>query len=110
MSEAIGYFKIGDSFSVPMQLFDTETNQGIEITLAMTITCRLVNSVGTLVSDCVITPYPDQVTDKGWFTISVLDTTQWTVGVVTGDVKVEIDGSIKHSDNFCFNVVKSITP
>lgn len=107
---SIPYFKIGDTFSVPIRFYDTETDDGVEITPLMNISCRIQTKAGELISDCVVTPYPDQINDKGYVLLTVADTTSWRVGEAQADVKLQILTEIRHSASFCFKIVKSITP
>lgn len=104
------YFKIGDTFSVPAQFYDTETKLGVPISPSMVLAARVTNKMGTLIADCVVTPYADQVADAGWFLISVADTTTWPVGEAMFDIKITNNSSIKHSMNECFRIIKGITP
>lgn len=104
------YHIIGDTFSQPIQFTDKTTGEGIEITNAMVITASIATSFGEPIADCVVTPYPNQVTDKGFVLLEVLDTTLWKVGTAEFDVKLVIGDKIKHSMKTPFKIIKGITP
>lgn len=104
------YFKIGDTFLTPARFYNTETDEGIEITSSIIITSRITTKLGDLIADCVVTPYADQVANRGWFLLSVEDTTGWKNGEAICDIKIEQASSIKHSETFCFKIIKSVTP
>jgi hypothetical protein len=104
-------FKIGDSFNIPMRFFDQTNNVGIPITPDITIDCKIVNSVGTVISSPIISPYTDQVADSGFFLLSVpsSQTSLWKIGIATLDLKITISDEVRHSHNFSFRVIKGIT-
>lgn len=104
------YFKIGDTFSVPARFYDTTTKQGIPILPSTTISARIANKLGAVIADCVVTPYPDQNLDAGYFLVEVSDTSSWPSGEALFDIKFEDGGAIKHSITECFRIIKSITP
>lgn len=106
------YIKIGDSFNVPIQLVDVSTGNPVEITNTMTITSKIVNLVGEEIAITTVTPYPDQILDKGYLLISVLPsvTETWDVGGAKFDIKFIVDGSVQHSQDFSFNIIGAITP
>ncbi len=57
--------KIGDSFALPIQFYDTDTKLGMAITNDMLITAQIINSQNQVIATPVITIYPDQVADAG---------------------------------------------
>lgn len=105
------YIKIGDSFDVPIQLIDSTTGEAVEITSGMVITSKIVNLSGVVIATPTITPYPNQVTDKGFLLLSVdLSVTEsWAVGKAKMDIKFELDGSVRHSQDFPFYIIEAIT-
>lgn len=106
------YIKIGDSFNVPIQLVDVTTGLPAEITNAMTITSRIINLLGEEIAVPTVTPYPDQILDKGFILLSVSSTitSTWEVGKAKFDVKFVVDGSTQHTQDFSFNIIGAITP
>jgi len=106
------YVKIGDSFDVPIQMIDSTTGGGVEITTGMVFTCTIVNLLNEVIASPTVTPYPDQVTDKGYMLLSVPTsvTSTWQVGKVKTDIKMTVGGSVRHSQEFSFYVVGAITP
>jgi hypothetical protein len=105
------YIKTGDSFDVPIQLINTVTGEAVEITPSMDFTTKIVDLLGNIIATPTITPYPNQVQDKGYLLITVDSsiTQGWSVGKAKFDIKFELDGSVRHSQDFSFYVVESIT-
>lgn len=105
------YIKIGDSFDVPIQLVDSTTGEAVEITPSMTITTKIVNLSGEVIATPTITPYPNQVVDKGFLLMSVDSsvTSTWSVGKAKMDIKFELSGSTRHSQDFSFYIIEAIT-
>ena len=106
------YVKIGDSLDVPIQMVDSTTGEGIEITPSMSFSCSIINLLGEVIATPTVTPYPDQVTDTGYMLLSVPTsvTSTWQVGKVKTDIKMTVGGSVRHSQEFSFYVVGAITP
>ena len=65
------YIKIGDSFDVPVQMVDSTTGLGVEITPSMSFSCSIISLLGEVIATPTVTPYPDQVNDRGYMLISV---------------------------------------
>lgn len=105
------YIKIGDSFDVPVQLVDSETGDGVPITIDMVITSSIVNISGNVIGTPTITPYSDQVTDAGFILLSVPTsvTSTWSVGKAKFDIKIVIGDSVRHSSDFPFEIKQGIT-
>ncbi|OTG68321.1 hypothetical protein B9T25_06465 [Acinetobacter sp. ANC 4470] len=105
------YIKIGDSFAVPIQFYDTEQDVGMMITNDMNITAQIVNSSNEVIASPSITVYPDQVIDAGFILLEVPAslTRLWKVGTAQLDIKLEIDGNVRHSQNIQFRIERSIT-
>lgn len=106
------YFKIGDSFDVPIQMIDSTTGEGVEITAGMVFTCNIVNLLNEVIATPTVTSYADQVLNKGYLLLSVPTsvTSTWKVGKVKADIKMTIGDSVRHSQEFSFNIVEAITP
>ena len=104
--------KIGDSLEGPIQMVDSTTGEGIEITPSMSFSCSVVNLLGEVIATPTVTPYPDQVADTGYMLLSVPTsvTSTWQVGKVKTDIKMTVGGSVRHSQEFSFYVVGAITP
>ena len=111
-SNTKAYVKIGDSLDVPIQMVDSTTGLGIEITPSMSFSCSIINLLGEVIATPTVTPYPDQINDKGYMLISVPTsvTSTWQVGKVKTDIKMTVGGSVRHSQEFSFYVVGAITP
>ena len=112
MSKQQCYIKGGDSFSVPIQFIDTETNLGLKITPEMVITSAIKNLRGEVIATVLVEPYADQDINAGFILLSVEPTvTQtWCVGNAFCDVKVALNGQVKHSETITFMIKESITP
>lgn len=105
------YIKVGDSFDVPIRLINTVDKTGIEITPDMEFSCSIINVAGDVIATPTITPYPNQVDDKGFILLSVPTsvTATWSVGKALLDIKVIIGQSVKHSQDYTFDIRRSIT-
>lgn len=111
-SNTKAYIKIGDSFDVPVQMVDSTNGLGVEITPSMSFSCSIVNLLGEVIATPTVTPYPDQVNDRGYMLLSVPPsvTSTWEVGKVKTDIKMAVGSSVRHSQEFSFYVVEAITP
>ncbi|MDV4263303.1 hypothetical protein ACG9XY_12310 [Acinetobacter seifertii] len=104
-------FKIGDSFAVPIQFFNTETDQGLVITPDMVITSRIVNALNQTIAEPIVTVYPNQAKDTGMILLEVpaSKTYLWKEGIAQMDIKLSMNGNVRHSENISFKIVRSIT-
>ena len=59
----IPYFKVGDTFHVPIKFFDTETDYPVEITPDMTVSCNIKLSSSRVIYSPVVTVL-DQTIDE----------------------------------------------
>lgn len=106
----IPYFKIGDTLLIPIQWVDSETDLGIPIASDTLISCTMLTSYGVeYFPDVIINP--DQNGSAGSFTISLPSTITETLKpcTITTDIKIVVNGQVKHSDDFTFSVKRSIT-
>ena len=100
-------FKRGDTFSVPIR-FEVN-NVPIEITNDMEFSCDIMNVKCLIIDSAVVTPYVDQVTNKGFLLLTVADTSLWEIGFHKLDIKYVLNGITKHSQDLEFNVVRAVT-
>lgn len=100
-------FKIGDTFSVPVQ-FQVD-GEPIEITSDMVFTCQIEDVSCNKVADVNVIPNPNQEDYKGFLLLEVEATTEWKQGLHRLDIKYQVEDSIKHSQELVFKVVRSIT-
>lgn len=102
--------KIGDSFTLPIQFYDTATGEGLTITDDMTITADIINSMGHAIAIPSISKL-DQGINSGMILLEVPASTtqQWKVGSAQLDIKLQIRESVRHSQNIQFNIERSIT-
>jgi len=108
--ENIPYFKIGDTLNIPVQWTDEDTKLGVPITLDTEIKCTILTSYGVRFFPDVIIE-PDQVTNAGKFVIKLAstETEKFLACKATLDIRVTINGQVKHSEDFSFYVRRSIT-
>ena len=71
-SNTKAYIKIGDSFDVPVQMVDSTTGLGVEITPSMSFSRSIINLLGEVIATPTVTPYPDQVADTGYMHLAHL--------------------------------------
>lgn len=105
------YIKVGDTVNIPIYWVDADTGEGIEIDSTITVECTLLTSYGVeFLPDVIIAS--DQIADKGKFTIHLPDSLTLTMKpcIITTDFKISVNGQVKHSDDFTFEVRRSITP
>lgn len=106
----IPFFKAGDTFDLPVQLFDTDSEQGIALTDDMQFSAQVNDKFGRLISVLDVTPYVDQNTHAGFMLLSFVgDTGHWPIGLAQTDIKLVQYGSIRHSQTIDFDIVRSIT-
>ena len=103
--------KIGDSFALPIQFYDTDTKLGMAITNDMLISAQIINSQNQVIATPVITIYPDQVADAGFILLEVpvSITSTWKAGSAQLDIKLAIGENVRHSQNIQFQIMRSIT-
>ena len=104
-------FKQGDTFSLPIQFYDTEQNVGITLTPDMQISSTMINAAGKVIAEPNVAMYPDQIADAGMIVLHVAAalTEQWPVGMATMDIRLQIGDVVKHSHNFQFKIERSIS-
>jgi hypothetical protein len=100
-------FKVGDAFNLPMRLLDE--NVPISLSGSVVITAALQTDKGRYICDLVCVPYADQLVDTGWFYLNKSDTSNWPIGEVALDVKVNISNAYKHSVSFQFTTTSPVT-
>lgn len=96
------YFIAGDDFDLPIQLFN-----GDEVLDRNTYEVTSSISGKGFYSECVVTDLPD---NKVLLSVSSIDTKTWYEGKAKLDIKVVMNGKVKHSDMFEFIVKKGVTP
>lgn len=99
--------KIGDSFTLPVQFYNTENLEPVLLTDDMQITCQIINSTGQIFA----TPTISRLQEPGMIVLEVtaLETQQWKVGSAQLDIKLQINDQVKHSQNIQFWIERSIT-
>ena len=81
------------------------------ITDNMIITSQINNASGQFLASPTISKF-DQITNAGMILLEVpaAVTQQWKIGSAMLDIKLQIEESIRHSQNIQFYVERSITP
>lgn len=99
--------KQGDSFSLPIQFYDTETKLGMNITDEMFISSQIINTSGQVIA----TPSVIKLVETGMILLEVPTsiTQNWKAGKAQLDIKLVIENSVRHSQTLSFNIERSIT-
>ncbi len=99
--------KIGDSFALPIQFYNTADQQAFVITDDMQITCQIINSIGHVFA----TPSISRLQEPGMILleVSAAETQLWKVGSAQLDIKLQINDQVRHSQNIAFSIERSIT-
>ena len=100
-------FKQGDTFSLPIQFYDTETKLGMIITDEMVISSQIANTSGQVIA----TPNISKLAEAGMILLEVPAsiTQNWKVGKAQLDIKLVIENSVRHSQTLSFSIERSIT-
>lgn len=99
--------KQGDSFSLPIQFYDTNTKLGMNFSDEMLISSQIANSSGQIIA----TPSVSKLAETGMILLEVSAsiTQTWKVGQAQLDIKLVINNSVRHSQTLSFNIERSIT-
>ena len=89
-------FKVGDTFTVPIQFINSDTKEPIVITSDMQFSCAILDARGNTVTTPTVEPLPED----GYLLISELDTSQWATGIATLDIKLVQGDGVRHSQDF----------
>lgn len=104
-------FKTGDTFGGKCTLRHPVTRKGIPLTPNMSFACTLQTSRGKFIADLEAIPHPDQDNFPGQVILTYSgDTSHWPEGIIQTDLKVMINGVIKHTGTMSFPAEKGITP
>ncbi|WP_336033413.1 hypothetical protein [Acinetobacter bereziniae] len=103
--------KIGDSFAIPIQFYDTKTDKSFAIPDDAILSTKIVNSSKQVIAEPVIRIDPDQVNNAGFIYIEVSPsiTQNWKAGAAQLDIKVVLNGQVRHSETIQFMIEASIT-
>lgn len=103
--------KIGDSFAIPIQFYDTKTDKGFAIPDDAILSTKIVNSSKQVIAEPEIRIDQDQVNNAGFIYIEVAPsvTEGWKAGAAQLDIKMELNGQIRHSQTIQFLIEASIT-
>ena len=99
--------KIGDSFALPIQFYNTTNSEPVQITDDMQITCQIINSTGQTIAK----PNISRLQELGMILLEVAasETQHWKVGSAQLDIKLQIHDQVRHSQNIQFSIERSIT-
>ncbi len=100
--------KIGDSFAVPIQFFDTKSDQGFLIPANAILESKIVNSSKQVIAEPMIKIDQDKT---GFIVLEVSPsiTRNWKVGTAQLDIKMSVDQQVRHSGTIQFLIEASIT-
>lgn len=103
--------KIGDSFAIPIQFYDTKTNKGFAIPDGAILSTKIVNSSKQVIAEPVIRIDQDQINNAGFIYIEVAPsiTQDWKAGAAQLDIKLVLNGQVRHSQTIQFLIEASIT-
>lgn len=100
--------KVGDSFTVPIQFYDTKTGQGMLLTDDMKFSAHIVNSSQQIIAIPMISVLWD-VVGMILLEVPISVTREWKTGTAQLDIKLEMNGNVRHSQNIQFQIQRSIT-
>lgn len=101
-------FKRGDTFSIACTW---KENNIPASTAGLTIRSQIRNSkTMALIADLIAT-HANQTLQPGVFTLTptVINTTNWPIGQMIGDIEITKDGVIRSSKTFVITVLKGVT-
>ncbi|MEG2263724.1 MAG: hypothetical protein RSC68_05085 [Acinetobacter sp.] len=103
--------KTGDSFTVPIQFYDTQTDQGFAIPVGAILEAKIINSAKQVIAVPQISIDQDQVANAGFILLEVLPsiTQMWKAGSAQLDIKMSINDQVRHSQTIQFLIEASIT-
>ena len=102
-TEERNYWKQGASFEATCTIpVSPSLPNLVGVTIASSVRC-IDNEVYDL--DVVI---PD--TSKGVFTVSLIDTTAWAIGIAEWDIKLVKAGKVMYTDTIELDVERRVTP
>lgn len=106
--DELDIFNAGDSFDMPIQLYDTETGTAFEIPENATFAAQLNDQYGNMIATLSAIRVPDQL---GYINVSFSESTvNWPAGIARTDIKMRI-GAVTHtSDPITFKIRRSQTP
>lgn len=99
-------FKRGSTLSWPAVWRDS-LGATVDLTDS-TIEMQLRKNSGALIDTLTITLL-DQVTNRGAFTISADDTSEWPIGLAKFDIKRTVDNVVVYSSTATINIEEQVT-
>ena len=99
--------KQGDSFSLPIQFYDTTTQLGMTMSDEIRISSQIANTSGQIIA----TPTITKLAETGMILLEVPAsiTQHWKVGQALLDIKLIFESSVRHSQTIQFSIERSIT-
>lgn len=104
-------FKKGDTFTLPIQFYNTDTQAGLTLTPNMQITAKIVDASRALIAEPTVRIDDDQLTNPGMILLEVpaAETALWHEGAAIMDIRLQVNDVVKHSQNIQFRIERSIT-
>lgn len=100
-------YKRGESASWEVLLFDENSpmHEGIYIGNGIIVTAEIVDGIGNILANPVVTPDPDQNARRGYVTVSIIsDTSAWPLGTATAKFKVFNQAALEKTIELFFTV------
>lgn len=106
--DGLEVFNTGDSFDMPIQLYDTATSAAFEIPENATFAAQLNDQYGNMIATLSAIRVPDQL---GYINVSFSESTvNWPAGIARTDIKMRI-GAVTHTSYpITFKIRRSQTP
>ena len=104
-------FNTGDTFDMPIQMYDQLTNEAFEIPETATFAAQLNDEYGNSIAILSATRVADQVNFKGYINVTFTGaTSSWPAGIARTDIKMHAAGATHTSDPIVFRIRRSQTP
>ncbi|RYY79919.1 MAG: hypothetical protein EOO69_04435 [Moraxellaceae bacterium] len=109
--DGLEVFTTGDTFDMPIQFYNTETNEPFEIPEDATFTAQLNNEYGNSIATLSAARVADQVGFKGFINVTFPgSTTSWPAGTARTDIRMYASSATHTSDPIVFKIRRSQTP
>lgn len=104
-------FTTGDTFDIPVQFYDVDTNEAFEIPEDATFAAQLNDQYGKPIATLSATRVADQVAFPGYINVTFTGSTaSWPVGTARTDIRMHAGNATHTSDPIVFKIRRSQTP
>lgn len=109
--DGLEVFTTGDTFDMPIQFYDVDTDEAFEIPEDATFAAQLNDQYGNLIAALVATRVADQVAFPGYINVSFSGSTaNWPAGTARTDIRMHAGNATHTSDPIVFKIRRSQTP